>query len=52
MKRLSLNAFKAKNKPVRNTDQLLDQVLGNCHDGPTLVTAGGGGNDDDEPIIQ
>ena len=31
MQRLSLNAFKAKSKAAKNTDQLLGQVLGNCH---------------------
>ncbi len=34
MKRLSLAAFKAQKSALQNSDQLLGQVLGNCHDGP------------------
>ncbi|MGH1335784.1 MAG: hypothetical protein ACRBFS_06620 [Aureispira sp.] len=36
MKRLKLAAFKAKNidqKRLQEVDQLLGQVLGDCHDG-------------------
>ena len=32
MKRLSLAAFKAQKSALQNSDQLLGQVLGNCHD--------------------
>ena len=34
MKRLKLSAFKAKNSTTIPADQLLGQVLGDCHDQP------------------
>lgn len=44
MKRLPLEAFKAKQPTDTATiDQLLNQVLGNCHDAP--VSSGGGEKD-------
>jgi len=52
MKRLTLSVFKAKSDQPSNEvsmDQLLGQVLGNCHDGPTPI---GEGDDDEDPIIQ
>jgi hypothetical protein len=46
MKRLKLAAFKAKNLTAKNTekvDQLLGQVLGDCHDSASLY------NDEEPP---
>lgn len=40
MKRLNLEDFQAKNQKAVNTDQadvLLGQVLGDCHDDPSLL---------------
>ena len=32
MRRLSLDAFKAQKQLPQTKDQLLDQILGDCHD--------------------
>ena len=47
MKRLKLEAFKVKNAKVFQTkkvDQLLGQVLGDCHDSQTSSGGTGGYN--------
>ena len=47
MKRLKLEAFKVKNAKVFQTkkvDQLLGQVLGDCHDSQTSSGGSGGYN--------
>jgi len=45
MKRLKLEAFKAKKNTTTPTEanQLLGQVLGNCHDKPSSGSSNGGG---------
>ena len=48
MKRLNLSDFKTKNNNAAQADQLLGQVLGNCHDGNNSGgQSGGSGNNGD-----